>query len=179
MCAYTENTSSHTVPPPTSVVITQVPSGSITAGQALNLTCDAEHLLGYSIISPIVAVVEWTVNHGQQIPLSSRVSISRTYAPTPATFASVLSISPLLMGDSNTYTCQVFLGSVVELSAYLSRGNNISDSHQLFVDGEFSYPMLFLHYNTQCCCTCMCILLHLMHAYSLSGRVIYSNHTDN
>ena len=107
-------------------------------------------------------MVEWTVNDGQQIPLSSRVSISRTYALTPAIFASMLSITPLLMGDSNTYTCQVFFRSVVESSAYLSTSDKVSDSHQLSVDGEFSYP--FLHYNinvaVHICLNCiLCMLI--------------------
>lgn len=144
---YTENTSlcnyPHTVPAPTSVVITQVPSGNVTAGEALNLTCAA--VLADSITSPIVAMVEWTVNDGQQIPLSSRVSISSTYALTPAIFASMLSFSPLLMEDGNTYTCQVFFRSVIESSVYLTPSDKVSDSHQLSVDGEFSYPFLHLY----------------------------------
>ena len=143
----------HAVPAPTSVVITQVPSGSVTAGEALNLTCAA--VLADSITSPIVAMVEWTVNDGQQIPLSSRVSISRTYALTPAIFASMLSFSPLLMGDGNTYTCQVFFRSVVESSAYLTPSDKVSDSYRLSVDGEFSYP--FLHYNINVAIHVICI----------------------
>ena len=124
------------MPAPTSVALSQLPFGSVTAGETLVLTCSS--VLADSITSPVLAIVEWTstLNDGGSIPATPRLSISRTSALTPAVFVSTLSISPLLESDSSTYVCRVYFTPVPESSEYLSSSEATSESYMLAVDGE-------------------------------------------
>ena len=126
--------SMHTVPAPIDVAISQLPSGNVTAGESLSLTCAS--LLADTITTPVMAEVEWTVNDGESALDTQRFSISNASALTPAIFVSTLSISPVLESDSGFYTCRVYLKSNIQLSEYLSSSGTTPITYQLTVNGK-------------------------------------------
>ena len=124
----------HTVPAPINVTISQLPSGNVTAGESLSLTCAS--VLADTITTPVMAEVEWTVNDGESVLDTQRFSISNTSSLTPAIFVSTLSISPVLESDSGFYTCRVYLNSNIQLSEYLSSSGTTPIIYQLTVNGK-------------------------------------------
>ena len=155
------------MPAPTSVALSQLPFGSVTAGETLVLTCSS--VLADSITSPVLAIVEWTLNDGESIPVTPRLSISRTSAFTPAVFVSTLSISPLLESDSSTYVCRVYFTPIPESSEYLSSSEATSESYLLAVDGErFNVLTPTFNMHSQVLCTRTCIIVVRTHFMCLS-----------
>ena len=153
----------HTVPAPTSVLVSQLQSGNATAGETITLLCTS--VLATSITSPVSAVVEWTLYNGEsEIPDTQRISVGATSLLTPTIFASMLNFSPLLESDTSSYTCRVYL--TAESSEYLDPSDSASTSYSLLVDGEIIGTMRLMDMYAIYCVTFLFV------------RTIDSNHAN-